>query len=101
MGLRHVEMRVGFGGVLAVSLGGLAGGLAGLVGVLPKLTGQRGVLALLSDSTNSERPGFTATEQKVAAGVRNLFARARNKRIIIATFASNICLLYTSPSPRD
>ena len=35
-------------------------------------------------------PGFTATEQKVAAGVRNLFARARNKRIIIATFASNI-----------
>ena len=52
--------------------------------------GQRGVLALLSDSTNAERPGFTATEQKVAAGVRNLFARARNKRIIIATFASNI-----------
>ena len=43
------------------------------------------MLALLSDSTNSERPGFTATEQKVAAGVRNLFARARNKRIIIAT----------------
>ena len=34
--------------------------------------GQRGVLALLSDSTNSERPGFTATEQKVAAGVRDL-----------------------------
>ena len=52
--------------------------------------GQRGVLALLSDSTNSERPGFTATEQKVAAGVRSLFARAQNKRIIIATFASNI-----------
>ena len=50
--------------------------------------GQRGVLALLSDSTNAERPGFTATEQKVAAGVRSLFARARNKRIIIATFAS-------------
>lgn len=52
--------------------------------------GQRGVLALLSDSTNAERPGFTATEQTVAAGVRSLFARARNKRIIIATFASNI-----------
>ena len=52
--------------------------------------GRSGVLALLSDSTNAERPGFTATEQKVAAGVRNLFARARNKRIIIATFASNI-----------
>ena len=52
--------------------------------------GQRGVLALLSDSTNSERPGFTATEQKVAAGVRSLFARAKNRRIIVATFASNI-----------
>ena len=52
--------------------------------------GRKGVLALLSDSTNAERPGFTATEQKVAAGVRSLFARARNKRIIIATFASNI-----------
>ena len=52
--------------------------------------GQRGVLALLSDSTNAERPGFTATEQKVAAGVHNLFTQARNKRIIIATFASNI-----------
>ena len=52
--------------------------------------GRKGVLALLSDSTNAERPGFTATEQKVAAGVRSLFARAQNKRIIIATFASNI-----------
>ena len=52
--------------------------------------GKKGVLALMCDSTNAERPGFTATEQKVAAGVRSLFARARNKRIIIATFASNI-----------
>ena len=52
--------------------------------------GRKGVLALLSDSTNAERPGFTATEQKVAAGVHNLFTQARNKRIIIATFASNI-----------
>ena len=50
--------------------------------------GQKGVLALLSDSTNAEKPGFTATEQKVAASVRNLFARAQNKRIIIASFAS-------------
>ena len=52
--------------------------------------GRKGVLALLSESTNAERPGFTATEQKVAAGVHNLFTQARNKRIIIATFASNI-----------
>jgi ribonuclease J len=52
--------------------------------------GRRGVLALLSDSTNAERPGFTETEQKVASSVRTLFAHAQNKRIIIATFASNI-----------
>ena len=52
--------------------------------------GRKGVLLLLSDSTNSERPGFTATEQKVAAGVGNLFRQADRKRIIIATFASNI-----------
>ena len=52
--------------------------------------GRRGVLALLSDSTNSERPGFTPTEHKVSEGFANLFARAGKKRIIIATFASNI-----------
>src|SRR5699024_11995754 len=42
------------------------------------------------NSTHAERPGYTATEQKVAADVHNLFTQARNKRIIIATFASNI-----------
>ena len=52
--------------------------------------GEKGVLALLSDSTNSERPGFTATEQKVAEGVRKLFVKAGKRRIIIATFASNL-----------
>ena len=52
--------------------------------------GRRGVLALLADSTNAERPGFTATEQTVAEGVRSLFARAKKRRIIVATFASNI-----------
>lgn len=52
--------------------------------------GERGVLALLSDSTNAERPGFTATEQKVGAGMEALFRRAGKKRIIIATFASNL-----------
>ena len=52
--------------------------------------GQKGVLALLSDSTNAERPGFTATEQKVAEGVRKLFVKAGKRRIIIATFASNL-----------
>ena len=52
--------------------------------------GKKGVLALLSDSTNSERPGFTATERKVAQTVSDLFHRADKKRIIIATFASNL-----------
>ncbi len=52
--------------------------------------GRRGVLALLSDSTNAERPGFTATEHKVAESVSNLFRQASKQRIIIATFASNL-----------
>lgn len=52
--------------------------------------GKQGVLALLSDSTNSERPGFTMTEHKVGESFGNLFARASGKRIIIATFASNL-----------
>lgn len=47
-------------------------------------------MALLSDSTNAERPGFTATEQKVGASMEALFSRAGKKRIIIATFASNL-----------
>ncbi|MBU3805817.1 MAG: ribonuclease J [Candidatus Fournierella pullistercoris] len=52
--------------------------------------GKKGVLALLSDSTNAERPGFTATEHKVAQSFANLFRQADKQRIIIATFASNI-----------
>jgi len=46
--------------------------------------GRKGVLALLADSTNAERPGFTATEQTVAEGVRRLFAKAGKRRIIVA-----------------
>lgn len=52
--------------------------------------GNKGVLALLADSTNAERPGYTPTEQTVRASFERLFARAEKKRIIIATFASNI-----------
>ena len=52
--------------------------------------GEEGVLAYMADSTNASRPGFTATEQTVADSFDNLFRRASNKRIIIATFASNI-----------
>lgn len=52
--------------------------------------GNRGVLALMSDSTNADRPGFTMSERKVGESFENLFARAEGRRIIIATFASNI-----------
>ena len=54
--------------------------------------GQEGVLVLLAESTNAERPGYTQTEQTVNATFDALFARAEahKKRLIIATFASNI-----------
>ena len=52
--------------------------------------GKEGVLALLADSTNAERPGYTMTEQKVNDSFESLFRRAENSRLIIATFASNI-----------
>lgn len=52
--------------------------------------GKEGVLALLADSTNAERAGYTLTEQKVNDTLDSLFARAVNKRIIVATFASSI-----------
>ncbi len=52
--------------------------------------GREGVLALMADSTNAERPGYTQTEQKVFATFDNLFKQAEKDRLIIATFASNI-----------
>lgn len=52
--------------------------------------GKNGVLALLSDSTNAERPGFTPSESIVGESFYNLFKKAENKRIIVATFSSNI-----------
>jgi ribonuclease J len=51
--------------------------------------GKRGVLALLSDSTNADRPGFAMSERKVGETLDNLF-RNTDSRIIITTFASNI-----------
>ncbi len=56
-----------------------------------KLTalGQKGVLALLADSTNSLREGFTESERKIGASIKELFSQVEN-RIIVATFASNI-----------
>ena len=52
--------------------------------------GNEGVLALLSDSTNAERPGFTASEKLVGDSFQNLFSKAGDHRIIVATFSSNI-----------
>lgn len=52
--------------------------------------GKQGVLALLMDSTNAERPGYTQTEQTVNNSLDSLFMRAEGKRIIVATFASSI-----------
>lgn len=52
--------------------------------------GKKGVLALLSDSTNAERPGYTMSEKNVGESFELLFRQAKGKRIIVATFASNI-----------
>ena len=52
--------------------------------------GKQGVTMLLVDSTNAERPGFTPSERVVGGTFENLFSHAYNKRIIVATFSSNI-----------
>ncbi len=52
--------------------------------------GKKGVLALMCDSTNAERPGFTMSEKTVGRTLQNIFEEHPNTRIIIATFASNV-----------
>ena len=52
--------------------------------------GKKGVLALMADSTNADRPGYTMTERKINESFEMLFQKAEDKRIIIATFASNV-----------
>ena len=52
--------------------------------------GKEGVLCLLSDSTNAERPGYTESERKVGEAFQRLFAKAGNRRLIVASFASNV-----------
>ncbi|MBP3878257.1 MAG: ribonuclease J [Lachnospiraceae bacterium] len=52
--------------------------------------GRKGVLALMCDSTNAERPGFTMSEKTVGAAFDRIFAEHQSRRLIIATFASNV-----------
>lgn len=52
--------------------------------------GKKGVLALMCDSTNAERPGFTMSERTVGKVFDNLFSEYTKNRILIATFASNV-----------
>ena len=52
--------------------------------------GKKGVLALLMDSTNATRPGFTMSEKTVGASLSHIFKDAEGKRIVVATFSSNI-----------
>jgi ribonuclease J len=68
------------------------GGQTTDLGRLRALT-PHGVLALLGDSTNADRPGHTPTEQTVADELDRLFIEAKNRRIIIATFASLLARL--------
>lgn len=51
--------------------------------------GKKGVLAMLGESTNAERPGFTMSERKVGKSLDNIF-RGCDKRIVISTFSSNV-----------
>ncbi len=52
--------------------------------------GKNGVLALMCDSTNAERPGYTQSEKTVGTTIDRIFAEHRDTRIIVATFASNV-----------
>ena len=52
--------------------------------------GNEGVLAVLSDSTNATKPGFTMSEKTVGETLDSIFAKHRNNRIIIGTYSSNV-----------
>ena len=52
--------------------------------------GKKGVLALMCDSTNAERPGFTMSEKTVGKSINQIFEDHATSRIIVATFASNV-----------
>ncbi len=52
--------------------------------------GRKGVLALMCDSTNAERPGYTASERTVGKALDTIFSEHKKSRLIVATFASNV-----------
>ena len=52
--------------------------------------GREGVLLLMCESTNAERPGFTPSERKVGASLEYIFTKNADKRLVIATFSSNV-----------
>ena len=52
--------------------------------------GKKGVLLLMCESTNAERPGFTMSERKVGESLEHIFRDHKDKRVIIATFSSNV-----------
>ena len=52
--------------------------------------GKKGVLLLMCESTNAERPGYTPSERTVGHSLDNIFLRYSDKRIVIATFSSNV-----------
>lgn len=52
--------------------------------------GRKGVLALMCDSTNAERPGYTASEKTVGKAFDTIFSEHSQSRLIVATFASNV-----------
>ena len=63
-------------------------GLHAEIGKMAQI-GQKGVLCLLSDSTNAERPGLTKSETEVGQGIQDVFENTAS-RIIVTTFASNV-----------
>lgn len=52
--------------------------------------GRRGVLLMLGESTNAERPGYTPSERKVGGSLETIFSSNPQKRLVIATFSSNV-----------
>ena len=55
-----------------------------------QISDEEGILLMMADSTNADKPGSTMSEKSVGAGLDDLFKKAQNSRIIVATFASNI-----------